>query len=347
MKGKSMANISFNDVSLKEQYSEILSRSDVDISSDMGKFNLELPVISSNMPQITESSMAICMYKHGGRGILHRFCSIDDNIGMFIDTVAKTGSRDHYSVGVSIGVQEDDKKRFLCLHQAGARLFCIDVAHGHHILVKNMIEWVKEQANNICLIAGNVATTEGAKDLASWGADIVKTGIGPGSVCSTRKNTGVGTPQFSAIQNAKNGLKNYPNVKILADGGIKNSGDIPKALAAGADAVMIGAVLAGTTETPGKVYPCPDTDLWNRQYYKVYGGSASGENKVSNGKEHKFVEGIMKTVPFKGNAKYILREIKDGLQSSYSYTGAINTSEFKKKVKFEIMSSGGKMESKL
>jgi len=167
------------------------------------------------------------------------------------------------------------------------------------------------------------------------------------SVCATRKNTGVGTPQFSAIQNAKKGIKGFPNTKLLADGGIKNTGDIAKAIAAGADAVMVGAVLAGTTETPGAVYPCPDTDLWNRQYYKVYGGSASGENKVSNGKEHKFVEGIMKTVPFKGKAKYILNEIKDGLKSSYSYTGANNTKEFKERVVYEIMSSGGQVESKL
>jgi len=167
------------------------------------------------------------------------------------------------------------------------------------------------------------------------------------SVCATRKNTGVGTPQFSAIQNAKSGLKDYPAVKIIADGGIKNSGDIPKALAAGADVVMVGAVLAGTTETPGKVYPCPDTDLWNRQYYKVFGGSASGENKVSKGKEHKFVEGIMKTVPFKGKAKYILDEIIDGMQSSFSYTGAKDMKTFKEKVIIEIMSEGGRIESKL
>jgi len=346
-----MTNISFNDVNLKEQYSEQCHRSDIDISVNMGKFSLLLPIFSANMPQITETSMAVCMYKNGGRGIIHRFCSIYDNIKMFKEVMDKLKTDDPYAVGVSIGVQKDDQDRFIQLYREGARLFCIDVAHGHHILVKNMMRWIKGENGNfhkdVCLIVGNVATTEGARDLAEWGADIEKIGIGGGSVCATRKNTGVGTPQFTAIQNAKKGLEKYPNVKIIADGGIKNAGDIPKAFAAGADAVMVGAVLAGTTETPGRVYPCPDTDLWNRQYYKIYGGSASGENKVSNGKEHKFVEGVMKTVPFKGKAKYILSEIIDGLKSSYSYSGASNSEEFKRKVKFEIMSSEGKEESKL
>ena len=342
-----MGNISFNQVSIVEQYSEELSRSNVNVGVDMGKFFMKLPVFSANMPQITETSMAVCMYKNGGRGILHRDCSIDKNVEMFINAVAKTELTDPYCVGVSIGVQEEDRQRFLSLYEAGARLFCIDVAHGHHILVKKMIQWIKEQDEDVYLIAGNVAREEGARDLAEWGVSAIKCGIGPGSVCATRKNTGVGTPQFSAIQNAKKGLKKHPNVKIIADGGIKNAGDIPKAIAAGADVVMIGAILAGTTETPGKVFPRPDTDLWNRQYYKVYGGSASGENKVAGGKEHKFVEGIMKTVPFKGKAKYILQEIIDGLRSCFSYTGAKDMETFKKKVKFEIMEASGIAESKL
>jgi len=342
-----MGNISFNQVSIVEQLSEEPSRRFISYSADMGKFVMGLPVISSNMPQITEENMVACMYMNGGRGILHRFCSIERNVEMYKESMERLATDDIYAVGVSIGVSTKDKDRFLNLYEVGARLFCIDVAHGHHLLVKDMIEWVKEQADDIYLIAGNVAREEGARDLAKWGADAIKVGIGPGSVCSTRKNTGVGTPQFSAIQNSKKGLKDYPDVKIIADGGIKNAGDVPKAIAAGADVVMVGAVLAGTTETPGKVYPSPDTDLWNRTYYKVYGGSASGENKVSNGKEHKFVEGIMKTVPFKGKAKYILDEIVDGLQSCFSYTGAKDMATFKKKVKFEIMEASGIAESKL
>jgi IMP dehydrogenase len=368
-----MTNISFNQVSIVEQYSEVPSRSEVDCSTDMGKFSMNIPIISANMPQITEETMAACMYRNGGRGILHRFSTIDDNVSMYrraLSLLSEVRSKDNrnapdqYAVGVSIGVQTSDKNRFTELYKAGARLFCIDVAHGHHILVKKMIEWIRTQAEDVYLIAGNVARSEGARDLAKWGVDAIKVGIGPGSVCATRKNTGVGTPQFSAIQNAKAGIDcsgcdgwnedgtqiggyDYRNVKIIADGGIKNVGDIPKALAAGADAVMVGAVLAGTTETPGNVYPCPDTDLWNRQYYKVYGGSASGENKVSTGKEHKFVEGVMKTVPFKGKAKYILNEIRDGLRSSLSYSGASNMQEFKQKVKYEIMGESGIQESKL
>jgi len=188
-----MANISFNDVSLKEQYSEILSRSDVDISADMGGFKMELPIVSANMPQITEATMASCMYENGGRGILHRACSIEDNLKMYYDAMGKIEASNGtfcvtpYAVGVSIGV-DDDLERFTKLYDAGARLFCIDVAHGHHIKVKETAGKIfgpnRNQHTDICLIIGNVATEKGARDLAIWGASIVKVGIGPGCFIS-------------------------------------------------------------------------------------------------------------------------------------------------------------------
>jgi len=178
-----MANISFNEVSIVEQYSEEPSRSNIKYDVDMGKFTMGLPVISSNMPQITEESMAMCMYRNGGRGILHRFCSIEENVKMF-KIASSIWTDDPYAVGVSIGVQEDSINRFIALYEAGARLFCIDVAHGHHILVKNMIQTIKggiKDGNkfdglqmldgsivDVYLIAGNVARAEGARDLAEW-----------------------------------------------------------------------------------------------------------------------------------------------------------------------------------
>ena len=328
-----MNTYTFNDVLIKPKYSEILSRSTVDLTS-MG---LKLPVISANMKTITGPKMAKAMYDYDGMGILHRFNDIDTAVEEF------KGVNSTLRCGVSIGVQEEDKVRFDKLYDAGARLFCVDVAHGHHVLVKKMLQWIR--ANNFAnydnpwLIAGNIATGEAAYDLVDWGADILKVGIGPGSVCQTRSRTGCGVPQLYALEEVYNELKNQgkSNIKIIADGGITTVGDIAKALKF-ADAVMIGSMIAGTSETPGNVYKDP-----NGQFYKMYGGSASGENKGEN----KFVEGMMKTIPFRGKVKYILREIKEGLQSAFSYVGANNMAEYKEKCEFIHISGSASKESKL
>lgn len=329
-----MSEITFNDILIKPQYSEVLSRSEVDLTSDMGGFKLELPVISANMRHITGPKMADSMDLNGAFGILHRFNTTDEAVQDLVESDEYNNPR--RSVGVSIGVREEDKGRAEKLYEAGARIFCIDVAHGHHVLVKNMVKHLKSY-DDICIIAGNIATQEAIKDLEDWGTDIAKVGIGPGSVCMTRKNTGVGVPQFSALKE----ISAIANIPIIADGGIKCVGDIVKALIF-ADAVMIGSFIAGTSETPGKVF----RDEENR-FYKVYGGSASGETKIVNGKETRFVEGITKSVPFQGHVNHILREIKQGIQSAFSYTGANTLKEFQTKVKWDVISSNGKEESKL
>jgi IMP dehydrogenase len=210
--------------------------------------------------------------------------------------------------------------------------------------MKNMLKWIEERnLKDIYVVAGNVATPEGAYDLATeWGADCVKVGIGPGSACLTRKNTGVGVPQLFALETiheefARQGIK----AKIIADGGMSVRGDIPKGMKY-ANAAMLGLMLAGTTETPGKVF----TDE-NGELYKVYAGSASGESKVSNGDANEFVEGVAKTVRFRGHVEHILRYIKEGLQSAYSYVGAKTTPEFQEKCEFGEMTAGGKTESKI
>ena len=195
-------DIAYNDIHIESQYTEVRSRkTGVDITTDMDRFKMKLPVFSANMPQITEEKMATCMYDNGGIGILHRFCSIDKNIEMFIDSMSNTELTDPYCVGVSIGVQEDEKQRFLDLYKVGARLFCIDIAHGHSIMMKEMIEWVRENSSDVCIIAGNVANAEGALDLAEWGADIIKVGIGPGCFV---KGTKIKT---------KGGYKNIERIK--------------------------------------------------------------------------------------------------------------------------------------
>jgi IMP dehydrogenase len=331
--------ITFSDILLRPKYSEVTSRSNVDLTCDMDKLKIRLPVISANMRHITGPKMATEMLRNGGFGILHRFNTTEEAIREFQEVyksaVLPGNPNQSYCCGVSVGVQDKDQERFEALFTAGARIFCIDVAHGHHILVKNMIKSIK--GDDIIIIAGNIATPEAAFDLTEWGADILKIGIGPGSVCMTRKNTGVGVPQFTALKE----ISEVAKVPIIADGGIKSVGDIAKALLF-ADAVMVGSFIAGSSETPGKVYRNEED-----QFYKVYGGSASGENKVSHGKANEFVEGVMQTVSFKGHVKHILREIKCGLQSSLSYVGANNLTEFRAKAEWRIISNGSQRESKI
>lgn len=342
-----MSLITFNDICIDSQYSEISSRSTVDVSTKLGKIKLGFPVISANMPDITEYKMALEMAANGGLGIIHRFMSIEENVEQFTRfTEFSKNPIWSEGCGVSIGIKDGEKERFDKLYETGARLFCIDIAHGHSLMMKEMITWIKKHAKDVCLIAGNIATNYAALDLAEWGADVVKVGIGPGMVCRTRSNTGVGKPQFSALKEVYEALAKITGIAIISDGGIKTSGDIAKALIF-ADAVMVGAVLAGTIETPGEVYSVEGTDLTNRTYYKMYGGSASAENKVKNGQTSRFVEGEMRRIPFKGHAKYLLGEIRDGLQSALSYSGASNLKEYKKIVKWEMISGAGKAESKL
>jgi IMP dehydrogenase len=330
----------YNDVLIEPGYSEILSRSNVDLSTKIGNVTMTLPIISSNMRNVTGPKMARTVASNGGAGILHRFCTIEENISMYNET--KIDGVPLLTVGVSIGVKDEDKKRFELLHKEGARLFCIDVAHGHHVHVKNMLAWITKACGyvrkDVTVIAGNVATMEGYLDLVEWGADAVKVGIGPSPVCRTRFNTGVGVPQLYALERAFIGSCKLQEPKAtIADGGISCVGDIAKALKY-ADAVMVGSMLSGTSETPGAVYRSEDGE-----FYKTYGGSASGENKGEN----RFVEGIIKQVKFKGHAKYILREIEQGLQSAFSYVGASNHEEFQGNCELIHISNGSQRESRI
>ena len=348
-------DISFSDILIEDQFSDVGSRDiDVDVSSRLGGLlgTLDLPLFSSNMPQITEWKMAVEMTSHGGMGILHRFQDIETNVQEYNKAIGairvRSGSRSQnisHLVGVSIGIKDDGKKRFDALYEEGARTFCIDIAHGHCTQMKEMVQWISSKAKDITIIAGNIATARAALDFAEWGVDVAKVGIGPGSVCKTRSNAGVGTAQFTAIKNVYDAIHGIASMCILADGGIRSGGDFAKAMIY-ADAVMVGAVLAGTSETPGRAFAEPGTDLTNRTWYKMYGGNASGENKDSSGKSVKFVEGEMLKVPFKGHAKYLLREMKEGLQSAMSYSGSRTLSEYKEKVKWRLISGSSRIESK-
>ena len=302
------------------------------------------------MQNITGPTMGVAMYEAGGRGILHRFCSIETAVGDFRkategicfslgDNYVTTGME----VGVSVGVKDGEKDRFESLYSAGARFFCVDVAHGHHLLVKKMLGWMDtalgSSRKDVMIMAGNVVTPEGACDLANWGADIVKVGIGAGAACETRRNVGVGCAQLWALEKIWRSF-DTGRPYIMSDGGIKTRGDIPKALMF-AHAVMVGNLLAGTAETPGSVF---EDD--SGRFYKSFGGSASGENKVASGRENQFVEGHLKQVPFRGHVKHIMRKVKESIQMAGSFVGARTLQEFRQKAKYNFLTGGGRAESK-
>lgn len=331
--------ITFSDILIEPNYSEITSRKNVDISSKLhDKIRLVLPVFSSNMKTVTGIKMAKTMFLNGGLGIQHRFCSIEKAVQDF-KSVFEHFDKDSYCTAVSIGVKDEDKNRFEKLWDASARIFCIDVAHGHSLNFKNMAKWILNQnLKDIIIIGGNIATSWASKDLQQWGINIQKVGIGASPVCQTRTQTSVGVPQLQALINIRQ--DSDENIKLISDGGIKTVGDIVKCMVF-ADAVCVGSFISGTTETPGDVYKNEQG-----QFYKTYGGSASKEHKIQGGQEGEFVEGSVKMVPFRGHVKYLLKEISDGLKSAFSYVGASNLKEFKEYARLIEISSGSKSESK-
>lgn len=339
--------LTFDDVLLVPKYSDIASRKDVSLFSASKKcsFFLNLPVFSSNMDTITESEMCKFMDSKGGMGILHRFMSIEKNVEEF---------KKHPNCFVSIGTTSEEKERYLQLYAAGARKFCIDVAHGHSKSVRDAIGYLSSGSmknNPTIIMAGNVATYEGAKFLENAGANIIKVGIGGGSVCSTRIKTGFGIPQLEAIRECSK-----VGVSIVADGGIRTPGDIVKALAMGADYVMIGSLLAGTHYTPGEPKDRIEfggeggyIQLYDRKI-KTYRGMASLEaNKDHYGglSDWKTAEGISVSVPYKDEKETnaIIQDIIGGLRSGLSYCGAKNIRELQEKVEFIEISNNGLLES--
>ncbi len=323
--------LSYDDILLIPNYSTVRSRIDVDLTTRATRhYKINLPIISANMDTITEFRMANEMRKFGALGIVHRFNTIDEESNI----VRELKDNDNDIIAASIGVSGDYKKRLEKLVESGANIICIDVAHGHHKLVKDTIELC--QKYDVDSIAGNIATAEAAKFLCDCGADAVKVGIGPGSMCTTRINTGFGVPQITAIEEAYKVCKDY-DVPIIADGGIKNSGDVAKALAVGAETVMSGALFAGCKETPGIVNK--EGNFPNYKLYKRYRGSASLESKIIHKLEDKNIEGISVSVEYRGPIKYVIQNIEDGLRSALSYGGARNISEFRQKVSYIRVSS--------
>ena len=323
--------LSYDDVLLAPQYSDIVSRKEVSLKSDLRPFEFDLPVISSPMDTVTGASMANAMSENGGLGIIHRYCSVDEQAKMIMNSEARVKA-------AAIGVTGDYHERALAVVAMGAQVLCVDVAHGHHILMKNALQQLRETfGNTVHIMAGNVATLAGINDLADWGADSIRCNIGGGSICSTRVQTGHGLPGLQTLFDCSSTDR---DVTIIADGGIRTSGDAVKALAAGADFVMLGSMLAGTIETPGRVIHTTEGKV-----QKLYRGMASKEAQVDWRGKHSSFEGVATTVPMAGPVTNVLEDIRNGIRSGLSYSGARTIKEFQAKACFVRQTSAGTTES--
>ena len=350
--------LTFNDVNIVPGFSYIESRKDVDLSS-MG---MALPIISANMDTITNSVLARAMLDNGAQACLHRFCTIEENVQTFLDSCS-TKISDKTKPMVSIGLGDKELDRASALLHANAEIFVIDVANGAQFSVAKQALKLKEIIkNNGSIIVGNFASAKSVKDFLYYFNELeaLKMGVGPGSSCSTRVKTGVGVPQFTAIQEIVNVLKNT-GIKTIADGGMKTSGDVAKALGIGADAVMSGSFFAGTDESPGEVIyihkgvqipegatldPKCYFDQIGPKPFKKYRGSASKESYEAQGKvgKHRTSEGESFMVPYKGPVANVLQDIEGGLRSAFTYVGALNLKEFHDKVEFVRVTHAGHVE---
>lgn len=291
--------LSYDDVLLLPRYSDIRSRSEICLSADLGNdLTMEMPLIASPMDTISETAMAATLGVLGATAIVHRYNSIEiqsRHISMARDLASAHGTHS-IQIGAAIGVSDDYIARAITAIESGATFLCVDVAHGHHILMKEALSALRrEVGNGTHIMAGNVATLAGINDLADWGADSVRCNIGGGSICSTRIQTGHGIPGLQTIFEC---AQTDRDVAIIADGGIRNSGDVVKALAAGADAVMCGSLFSGTDEAPGKVYEESDGTRW-----KAYRGMASKEAQMNWRGRYSSHEGVAARVPYRGSVK--------------------------------------------
>jgi len=324
-------SLCFDDVLIKPRYSDISSRKEINTHRDLGAgILLDVPLISSPMDTVTEASMVSAMSQSGGIGIIHRYNSIEEQALQ----VAKCSDA---NVGFAIGTGDDAVERASACVNAGANLICIDVAHGHHELVRYTLQVLRNTfGTSVHIMAGNVATAEGHQALSDWGADSVRVGIGGGSICSTRVQTGHGMPTFQSVLDC---AWHGGPAAIIADGGIRTSGDIVKAIAAGADAVMLGSLLAGTIESPGGLVHKAGGN------YKAYRGMASKDAQMEWRGHYSSVEGVTSYVPSRGHASTVIGELVRGFRSGLSYSGCRDISELHLNAKFIQQSPLGNVES--
>jgi IMP dehydrogenase len=329
--------LTYDDIQLVPSFSNVISRKNISLFTSVSKnYHLCTPFVASCMDTVCESRMAMKMADAGAVGCIHRFLTIEDQCIEVARVAAhmvqhnlqnkwlslSADWKETFSIPVmaAVGVNGDFTERAAALVQAGANIILIDVAHGHHELVKQAIAKLKSiLPSHIDIIAGNIASAQAAQDLESWGADGLRVGVGGGSLCTTRLKTGFGVPNVTCLED----IRAVTSLPVMADGGIRGSGDIAKALALGSQCIMLGSLIAGTKEAPGAIIEK------NNGLFKRYRGAASLETKTAHGQEQRNVEGESTVIPFKGGVKFVLQGLLDGVRSALSYGGANNINEFK------------------
>jgi IMP dehydrogenase len=346
----------FDDVLLVPRYSQIESRSNVDLSvtgfeETFARLTqqhdvLRSPIVGSPMDTVIGPKSAALLEKAGGFGVLHRYCSIEQSVQMYVDAVGDTNRISNTMV--AIGATGDYLERATSLHAKGCRAFCIDVAHGHHAHVKNALSEIRKKfGKDVHIMSGNVSTLDAFNDLSDWGSDSIRVGIGGGSMCTTRIRTGHGVPTLQSIIDC---ARSDRDTLLVADGGIRNSGDIVKALAAGADMVMLGSLLAGHEESPGELIDVHGGEITHQthisNYRKKFRGMASKEAQLDWRGKASVVEGVSTLITFKGKLEDTIQDLHEGIKSGLSYSGANNIRELRSKAQFVTITPNGVHENR-
>lgn len=335
--------LAYDDVLLLPNYSDVTPSKTETGTSLTNAISLKIPIVASPMDTVCDQVMALALGKLGGYGIIHRNMSIEKQVGQLTWVL-----KHKVNCGAAVGVGPDFAGRVKMLVKAGVKEICVDSAHGHTRHVGEATKWIKDKFAEIEIISGNVATYEGAAFLFKMGAAAVKVGMGPGSICTTRIMSGMGVPQLSAVIDCVRAAKKFKG-RIIADGGIKASGDIVKALAAGADAVMLGSLLAGTDEAPGKKIKIKN------QWFKAYRGMGSAAAMKHGSAERygqaktakKFIpEGVDGLIEYKGKLADVVYQLIGGLRAGMAYLGANNLAKLKTRAKFIQITSAAWAESK-
>ena len=353
--------LTFDDVLLIPAESHVLPN-EVKLDSKLApNLQLHIPLISAGMDTVTEGNMAIAMAENGGLGVIHKNLSIEVQVEEVKKAKGKTvdpnlphpavDDQGRLLAAAAVGVTSDTFERAESLLEAGADAIVIDTAHGHSAGVLRKIKEIREHFPNATLIAGNVATGEGTAALFDAGVDVVKVGIGPGSICTTRIVAGVGVPQITAIYDAASVAQKYGK-KIIADGGIKYSGDVVKALAAGGNAVMLGSMFSGTTEAPGTIFTNE-----GKQFKSYRGMGSVGAMSQQHGSSDRYFqggvneanklvpEGVEALVPYKDDVSNIIYQIDGGLRAGMGYVGAGTIDELIENSQFVQITNAGLRES--
>ena len=343
MEDKIRLALTFDDVQISPRFSEVLTRSSVKLGSRFTRnYYLDNPLVASPMDSVCGEEMMIALNGMGSCGILHRFMPIEQQVNV-VSSVKRQlrAEKRNAFVCASIGANGTYFEDALRLLTVGANVILIDVAHGHHIHVKNALKALTELKKDyeFDIIAGNIATADAAMALEDWGADALRVGIGGGSMCTTRTQTGIGIPQLQAVLD----VAKVATMPIISDGGIRYPGDVAKALAAGANTVMIGSLFSGTDEAPGDLF---ETGEWPKnKRMKVFRGSASMSTKSANGLKTNHIEGTAKLIDAKGSVVDVVNTILDGVRSSMSYVGVDNLNDFRNEAEFVRITSAGLTEA--